>query len=630
MGPDPGFLRIILVIAIMAYGSQALAFDFLGFTFDKNGIRRKSDEDARKPSAGAVQYTTMIESDNATLDAVIANVSLLVNDQAEPPEDAIGLLTRARVDKKRIIAALYGEAHYGAVVTIFISDVALDALTLEHEFAGAPVEVKIVVEAGPQFVFSQPVARAGGRSIDLAPYGIVAGEIAKSERILTAQQKILDAWHEKGYAFATLKSRTIEADHSSETLDVVLEFETGPVARVADVKVAGAEAVNVQTILHIADLPIGNIHSPSDIKRATRKLQNLGVFNTVVIRTARQEGSEDRVELTIEVSERKPRTIGAGVTAGNLDGLGVEGFWTHRNLFSRAEKLRLEASVGRIGKGKGGDLDYRTAAVFSKPDVFDPRISFEGKAAFAVRNSDAFEKKSGRVEASLNYQWREWLSAKGGLAAEYAVVSDETGTTKSTIVSAPFAFIYDTRDDALDPSTGIHARLRAEPTYAFDPQATFIKTALDASTYLALDKEKTFVLAGRVAIGSIFGTALANVPVDRRFFAGGGGSIRGYAYQFAGPKTVKGNPSGGLSFAEASLEIRYKVNEQFGIVGFVDSGGAFSSMTPGRGDRFYTGAGVGLRYITPLGPVRLDIAIPLDKISGQPNYGLYFGIGQAF
>ncbi len=622
--------RMLVLAAILVHAGPALAFEFLGFVFDRNGIHRKSAESTRKPAAGALQYTTTIQTGNAALDTVIAGVSLLVSDQAEPVEETIGLLSRARVDQKRIIAALYGEAYYGAVLNIFINDIPLDELSLERDFAGAPVEVKIIVEAGPQFVFSRPVARAAGRAVDLAPHGIVPGAVARSELILTAQEEILTAWRDRGHAFAALESRTIEADHRSKTLDVELEFETGPVAHVGAVQVAGAEMVSEQTILHIADLHSGNVYSPRDIKRATRKLQDLGVFNTVVIKTEKSEGAEDRVDLVIEVSERKPRTIGAGVTAGNLDGLGVEAFWTHRNLFGEAEKLRLEGSLGRIGRGSLGDLNYRAAAIFSKPDVFDPRISFEGKASFAVENSDAYEKKGGKVEAGLNYQMRDWLSVKGGLAAEYAVVTDETGTTRSTVVSAPFELTYDTRDNTLDPSRGIHASVLAEPTHAFDSQATFIKTAFNGSTYFALDEEKMFILAGRLAAGSIFGASLARIPVDRRFFVGGGGSLRGYAYQFAGPVTAKGKPSGGLSFIEASLELRYKINEQFGLVGFIDTGGAFASNTPGQGDRFYTGAGVGVRYITPLGPLRLDIAIPLDKISGQPKYGLYFGVGQAF
>ncbi|MGJ8526971.1 autotransporter assembly complex protein TamA [Maritalea sp.] len=611
----------------LSSSSLAAGFEFFGFRFGGEEAVQTAPIDA---NGSYVAYSTTVQTDNESLRAVITDASLLVADQAEPPEGTIGLITRARVDQKRILAALYAEAHYGALLDIRIAGQSLDDVPLDKDLSGQLVDVIINVDAGSTFVFSKPNATINGSPLDLSPYDIVQGRTAKSDLILSAQKTILDEWRNQGYPFAALEERTIQADHSTNQLDVILQFSTGSITYIGDISVKGAVDVKEQTIIQVADLKSGAIYDPEAIKRSTRQLQTLGVFNSVVIKPNEDARDGDQLNLVIEVSERKPRTIGVGVTAGNLDGLGIEGFWVHRNLFGGAEKLRAEASVGRIGQGSINDLDAQTALVFFKPNAFGPKTSFEGKISLGIENSNAFRKYGGKIEAGLSNKLREELTLKGGLAAEYAVITDENSTRNSSIVSAPFELIWDNRDDPLDPSEGIYATLFAEPTYAFNTQASFIKTSASASTYYSFDAEKKFVLAGRVAGGTIFGTSINNVPVDRRFYAGGAGSIRGYAYRAAGPLTANGNPAGGMSFIEASVEARYKVNEQIGVVAFVDTGGAFTSNIPGQGGSLYTGFGAGVRYLTPLGPIRADIAFPMNKIAGQPNYALYFGIGQAF
>lgn len=625
-----GFAGISVVALLSMAAAPASAFSLSQLWPFGGGEARITSAANLEPVAGEVRYATQIQVDNADLEQVIANASLLVSDQAEAPEDSVSLLTRARVDQKRIVAAMYGEAYYGAVLKILINGTPLDQVPLDVNLEGKATQVTIQVEAGPQFVFAAPDVRTNGQPLVVADYGLRAGDVAKSDVILEAQNAILSEWRDKGYAFAEVVDRTIEADHRTNQLDVTLRIETGQLAHIGNVRVSGAKDVREQTIIEIADLPRGEIYRPQITKRATRNLQELGVFNSVVIKRERRADRPDLVDLNIEVSERKPRTIGVGATIGNTDGLGVEGFWVHRNLFGGAEKVRVEGSVNRIGQGGLDQLDFHTALVYFKPNAFGPKTSFEGKISFDIENPKAFTKRGGKIEANLTHDITDELSVRGGLTGEYAVLTVDGVTTIQSIVSAPFELTYDTRDDALNPTEGIFAVAYAEPTYAFDSGAQFVKTSVKASTYYAFDDEAKLVLAGRAAAGSIIGADLADVPVDRRFFAGGAGSIRGYAFQAAGPRTGAGVPTGGLSYFETSAEVRYKATEQIGVVGFVDMGGAFTSNIPGQGGDIYTGVGVGVRYLTPLGPIRADLAIPLKNISGEPNYGLYLGIGQAF
>jgi len=213
---------------------------------------------------------------------------------------------------------------------------------------------------------------------------------------------------------------------------------------------------------------------------------------------------------------------------------------------------------------------------------------------------------------------------------EYARVKDSTSSQTSLLTALPMELSWDSRDNKLDPTEGFQVLLEAEPTISASDDVRFFKIGATATGYYALDEAKRFVLAGKIAAGSIIGADKSDIPADRRFYTGGGGSIRGYAFQAAGPRDAANKPSGGRSYALVSVEGRMRVTDTIGLAAFVDTGGSFNSTLPGKDGDYYTGVGAGIRYLTPVGPLRLDVAVPLKKIKGEPQYGVYLGLGQAF
>lgn len=616
----------LLAVLFGAASAPAHAFDLFGWLKPKQETAENSVVNVADP----VFYSVELKSDNGAINEVLRQNSVLIKEIATPASGAVGLVTRARIDQKNLLGALYSEGYYGGTISINIDGRDIDSISLDRDLTGTRPAVSINVKTGPQFLFAQPLIRSPAGDVDLSDVGIVAGEVAKSSKIIEAEKALVNEWRSKGYAFAKVTNRVIEADHNTNRLEVAFSFDPGVMARFGAINVVGNADVKSDFIVEQADILVGRTFDPERLQRATKRLQAVGVFDSVVVTAADAPSADGTVAVTIEVSERKPRTIGVGATAGNHEGLGIEGFWTHRNLFGGAESLRAEASIGRIGQGNINNMDLHAALIFAKPNAFGPSTRFEARVAGDVVNTNAFTKKSGKAEASLSNDLTEDLTIKGGLAAEYAVVDNGTSVTNTAALSAPVSLTYDTRDNTLDPTTGWYATLLAEPTYVLPSHTTFVKTSLSASTYYALDTEQRLVFAARGAAGTIFGTDIANVPTDRRFFAGGSGSIRGYGFQMAGPLSPSGKPLGGMSFAEASLEARYKVTNDIGVVAFVDAGGAFTSSIPGQGGSFYTGYGAGIRYHTPFGPIRADIAFPLNSSPGQPQYGLYLGVGQAF
>ncbi|WP_394698976.1 autotransporter assembly complex family protein [uncultured Cohaesibacter sp.] len=623
------FLALLMVGTAL---HPAQAVELFGYDISLDGIKKVSEADANADIPDPVTYEVELDvKDEAIRDTMEAS-SLLIEQKDTPASGTVGLLLRMRNDRKRLLAALYGSGRYGGVVDVTVNGRAPDEVGLDEDLAtsGKPF-VRIDVTPGPVFTFASPQARdVNGVELDVSEYGIVEGAAAESDLVLAAESALVNRYQNEGYPFAKISNRVLEADHNTRQLDVTLEVDPGEQARLGSVSVSGAEDVDSDFIATQANLPQGKLYSPKEVQAAAKRLRALGVFESVIVRPGETVLPDGTVPMTIDVKERKPRTIGVGVTMGNLDGIGLEGFWTHRNLFGKAEKLRVEASVSRIGQDTFDKIDYHGAVIFSKPGVFGPTTTFESELSVDFTNPDAYEKRSVSGEVALRKEFNEQLSGRAGLKVEYARLSDNSGTENTLLTSIPLEMAYDTRDNQLDPTKGFQILLEAEPTAGFEESNYFFKTSATVTAYQALDEAKRFVLAGKLSAGTILGASKSDVPADRRFYTGGGGSIRGYAYQAAGPRDSEGSPEGGRSFAIASAEARVRVTDTIGLAAFIDTGGAFDGMMPGDGGKWYTGVGAGVRYLTPIGPLRLDVAVPLEKVDGEPQYGVYLGLGQAF
>ncbi len=623
---------MVAAIAVAMPATPAAALKLFGIQLW--GKRDEEPEPETQDVVDPVSYNVSLSVDDPALKESLESVSLLVTEVEKPASGSVGLLSRARNDRRRLVAALYAQALYGATVAILINGRPFEQIPIDAVLdRGGKANVVIFVKAGPVFTFSRPdAATVSGEPIDLSPFGVVTGAPAKSEFVVEASRELVSAWRDDGYAFARISESKLTADHRTDTLEVTLRLAPGPLAVFGEVTVVGASEVDPQFIERQANIPRGGQFSPKVLADAGARLRGLGVFNSVVIEEGDNPVDGNAVPITITVAERKKRTVGAGVTAATTDGLGFEGFWIHRNLFGRAENFRLEGGITGIGRSNfQGGLDYNITATYKKPGVFTPMTNFRASAEALLQDTDAYDKQSLAGTIGFEHQFSDALIGEIDLKYETAdYLNTSFGPNRASLLSLPGQLVWDTRDNKLNPTTGYRVLFYGEPTYDTDNDNMFLKTQGSFSAYRAVNEARTFVLAGRVAAGSILGSSLDSIPADRRFYAGGGGSIRGYTYQNAGPRSATGQPTGGLSFIETSLEARFLVTERIGLATFVDGGGAFESSTPGQGGTWYTGVGAGVRYLTPVGPLRVDVAVPLRKISGDPSVAFYLGLGQAF
>jgi translocation and assembly module TamA len=347
--------------------------------------------------------------------------------------------------------------------------------------------------------------------------------------------------------------------------------------------------------------------------------------------------ANDRLPLTLELAERPRRVIRLAGAFSSDEGLTVSTSWSHRNLLGGGERLTLTGDIGQIGGTEINALSYLVNTSLLLPDLWVRDLDLRLDLGAVKEDLDAYDREA--VTAGLIFERRlsPELSAGAGVAFERSRISQDGPHRDYRLVSTPLTLRHDSTDETLDPRSGLRLAAQLTPTQVLEGQESgFVLARLAGSAYLDLGPgaadpkgPERLILAGRIVIGSIIGAAAEDIPPDWRFYAGGGGSVRGYPFQSIGPRTVSGSPAGGDGLLEPSLELRQRLSPDWGAVAFVDAGSVSRDSRPGT-DSLAVGVGIGLRYFTPIGPVRADIATPLDRDVGGSPVQLYIGIGQAF
>lgn len=622
--------KAVLAAAVMAscvlsgLPERAVAFELFG-------IKLFGDDESKTQIADPVRYSVTLQSSDPTLESYLKDQSALVSDESEPVDGDFGLAVKARDDRDRLIAALYEKAHYGAVVTVRVDGTPIEDLPPVPKFDNSkPVPVTVNVDVGPEFRLGAVKLEGDASQLDAASYGLVPGGNAGSVAVISASEKMVQTFRKEGRPLAKLSERQVVADHNTNTVSVTIGVNAGPVAPIGEVTVEGASEVDPAFVSSWSDLHRGENYSPEKLQRTTKRLNSLGTFSSVTVREGDKLQPDGTIPVKIHVSEGKQRYFGFGAQMSSTDGLGLQGYWGHHNLFGHAESLRISGSVSRLGQTKSfSKLDYSTAVAFIKPGAFGPATTFNANLGASVTHTDGYFERKLSGDAGVSYQLNDQDTLSVGTAVQWSQSQDVYGNNSYLTALLPFAWARDATDNKLNPTTGYRASVTVTPSYEFKNKVAFTSVEGTVSAYQKIGDNGP-VLAARLSAGSLLGVGyLGNIPASRRFYAGGGGSIRGYSYQGVSPRNAAGDELGGKSYVVTSFEARFNVTKEIGIVPFLDVGTVSSSSMPNFSD-IRAGAGLGLRYATPFGPLRLDVAVPLRRYPGGSRYGVYAGIGQAF
>jgi translocation and assembly module TamA len=618
-------LAFAFLAAAAVLPGNAQAFKIFGMKF--------FEAEAETPVSDPVNYKlTFNTGGDKDLNKILEDASALYTDQKNAVSGDLGLVIKASDDRKRLLAALYEQARYGAVVTIEVAGTDIDQLPAVPMFPhDHPVPVSVSVDPGPVFTVKTVNLVGDATKFDPADYGLPVGSEAKSDVVVKAAGKMVEDLEAEGRPLAKLTKRRLIANHDDNTVEITIGADGGPIADIGDVKIVGSKTVKEDFIRDWSRLNKGQRYSPQDVKDASERLRKLGVFSSINITKSDRLDRNGEIPMSIQLSDGKQRYFGGGVQFSSIDGLGLSGYWGHRNLFGGAESLKISGSISGIGTTLDyKDMDYNFSVLFSKPDAFGPITTFNTGIIATAVTPDTYRAQTLSTFANVGFDLSRIDTATAGVDLTWNQTEDVFGTGQYLIFSTPVTWLRDASDDPLDPTKGYKLNLKAQPSYEFNNSLTFSSFEGSVSGYYALGQEDGVVLAGKLSMGSLLGVGdISDIPAVRRFYAGGGGSVRGYGFQEISPRNNDGDALGGKSYVLASFETRIKINDKFGVVPFLDVGTVGRKLYPDFGD-IRAGLGIGIRYATPFGPLRLDVALPLNRYDGGATFGIYAGIGQSF
>jgi translocation and assembly module TamA len=564
------------------------------------------------------EITGAVDSDLADL---LDKISELKTLEDKPPVSEEALRRRADRDLGRLVDAAHSLGYWDAE---FAYDIDTEA---------DPAKVVVTVKSGPLYhVASVKVLGADGQPLaipDEKRLPLKPGDPARTAPVVATETALLATLGDSGHPFAKVENRRVEIDKDTQTMDVTYSIDPGRVMRFGPPQIKGLERLDPDYVEGRIRWQRGAIYDASKVEETRRALIESGLFSTVQITPTVDPDNPEDVRMAIDATERLHRTVGAGLAYNTSQGFGARAFWENRNLFGYAENLRLSAEAGQ-------QLD-EFRANFRRPDFLALDQDFLATAEAANDNPVAY--RSRRVIATAGIERRFDHLVTGGVSFEVekanvvqlANVTPMTGTQRYELAGLPAYLKLDTTDNLLNPTTGYRAQLNVTPTHTFSgSNLTFVSSLISGSTYWALGSEERAILAGKLALGSLDGAPLSQLPSDQRIYAGGGGSVRPYGYLMAGPLAPNNVPIGGRSSLVLNLEARIKITETIGIVPFFDAGSNYESPLPQLGRTPLYGVGLGARYYTAFGPLRLDLATPLHKRSGDSPIQVYISLGQAF
>ncbi len=569
-----------------------------------------------------VQYRAMLlPSGDSDLDSLLRAASGLIGLQTRAPTDAEGILSRIGAEPDKLRPALESEGYWAGGVSVAAPGRALEPAVLAAP--PSPVSLEIRVERGPRYNLRR-VETTGGPPVPLA-----TGGPARAEAVLAAQEAAAVALRRDARPLARIE-RQVTVDHAARAMDVTFTVTPGPQADFASPTVAGTERVNPEVVRRVAALRLAGLsYSPDRLDRARADISALGPFGSVRLEPGTALDADGRLPVAITVRERPFRAISAGAAYETNYGLALRGSWEHRNLFGGAENLRVELETSRLGN-KLDRTNARAAVTYRQPLPFDFDGALVASAAFVRERLDSYDRDA--FVFSLLYQRRlseRWTISTGPVADIGQSGAPGDRLTPYQVAGWTVQGRYDSTDSLLDPRRGIRALGTVTPSYAFEQATPFVALRLGGSTYFDLSGGGRTILALRAGFGSLLNGSAGSVPPSQRFYAGGGGSVRGYDYQSIGPRDARGRPAGGASLLEGSIELRQRIGRSLGFVAFVDAG-AVGTGAGAPTDAIRAGVGVGVRYYTAIGPIRADVAVPLVRQQGSGSFGLYLGIGHAF
>lgn len=558
---------------------------------------------------------------------LIHSLSQLEKLKNKPPSSPLGLKKRAEEEIIKIQEILNSEAFYEGKARFSIEK-------------GGELVI-ITIDSGPLYPLAgfkviylqndKPFSSPDFCPPTLEAIGIELGKSALPETILNGEDALLDKLNLQGYPFATIKKRDVAVDQKEKKVFVTIEAELKNLAYFGPITLKGLERTCKSFFCKKIKWHEGELYNPLKIEKTQEALELSGLFRSVTITQGEYLLQNTYLPIEINVLEAKQRSIGFGINyatefeSGITGGFGLDFEWEDRNVKGEGNKLNFQ-----------GDLWQRLQNIKLSYSIPDFKISNQNlilATNYEYKRIKAYTEYTYTLSSTLERILLKNFRISYGTAYQWIRVkrSDPNGTFN--LFKFPFQLRWSTAKDLLNPTNGISVHLKSVPTLQISTYSfPYLLTTITTSYYIPLQKKPQVILAAKLMLGSIIGGSKHEIAPPEKFRAGSENALRGYRYDTVSPLNKKRKPIGGRSLFIYSLEARTRVSETLGWVLFYELGNVYAAYYPEfQKRRFLQSFGLGLRYFTVIGPLRADIAFPLNRRHKiDKRMTLYFSIGQAF
>jgi translocation and assembly module TamA len=552
---------------------------------------------------------------------LLKTASQLIKQQNSPPSTAAGLRHRAEADVEDLLIALHSQAYYNATVDF------------QYDFKCNPPRVIIKVNTGPVYPIAGFYIESAKdsvcqnfsyKSIALEDIGICLGDPAYPKTILEAEENILEILTAEGYPLSIIEDRDVVADQSIQAIYVTIFVNSGPLSYFGPTTITGNCSVKEEFFRKKLVWQPGAIYDPCKVERTQANIEASGLFSTITITNAEKACPDGTLPMFLEVVEGKHRSIGWGLSYTTQRGVGVGVEWEHRNIRGLGERLRIDTDIWSD--------DQKARLLYVKPDYMQRDQDLLGVIEGEHETTKGYIETSFTVSSVIERRIQDHTRFSYGLMYKYLVDerSDVNGTFN--LFKIPLQLRWSKANSVLDPTGGHTINVKVIPTAQIvKPQFAYCINTLIATYYQPLCADCQYLLAGKINLGSIWGSNRRTIPSSEKFYAGSESTLRGYHYLTVSPLRHGDKPIGGRSMMIYTLELRVRATESFGYVCFYDVGNVYEDPFPQFDHKVLQDVGFGLRYHTTVGHLRLDFALPLNRRRHLDlKFQLYLSIGQAF
>ena len=541
------------------------------------------------------------------------------------PANAAQIGRRSGSDAELLTELLRSQGYYDAMVVP------------RTEAQGSQLRVILTADPGPEYRFASvelPGLEAAGEDAERlrAAFAVRAGDPVIAQDVIAGGLELTRLLGEEGFAGAKLGEQDIEINHQTHLATLRLPVDPGPIAHFGTIYVTGRPPFSPRHVATIARFKKGDPFRRSRVDDLRRALIATTLVANADIKVVPVDGGRT-VNLNVRLEPAPSHTIAGELGYGTGQGARLEASWTDRNFFNPEGALTL--------RGVAGTSEQLLGVQFRRSNFMRRDQTLNLQTSASHQKFDAYEARTillaGNIERQSNFIWqKKWTWTYGAelLATDERGVfsTDSVKSTRTFLIAAtPVSLGYDGSDNLLDPTRGFRLSGRISPEIsAHGGHFTYARTQFDASAYHPVSD--SVVAAGRVRLGTILGAGVFDIAPSRRFYSGGGGSVRGYGYQRLGPKDLDGDPLGGRGLAEFALEARIRLKKfggNFGVVPFFDGGSLTTGTLPDFKD-WHFAAGLGVRYYSSFGPIRIDVGVPLNREKGDGPVAVTVSLGQAF